>query len=93
MTETSELRSILADQVERLFADQVSKASLEQAEAGAWDAGLWQAVEENGLTRVLVPEDGAASAAAGAKRRWCCAPPDATRRRCRWPRPCWPVGC
>jgi len=57
MSETSELRSILADQVERLFADQVSKASLEQAEAGKWDAGLWQAVEENGLTRVLVPED------------------------------------
>jgi len=57
MSERDELRSILADQVERLFADQVAKETLERAEAGGWDTALWQAVEENGLPRVLVPED------------------------------------
>ncbi len=53
----SELRTILGDQVNRLLADQVSKDVLESAEEGASQAELWQAIEENGLPRVLVPED------------------------------------
>ena len=57
MSESTELRSILADQVNRLLGDRVTKAALESAEAGSWPAELWQAIEENGLTRVLVPEE------------------------------------
>ena len=53
----SELRTILGDQVNRLLAGQVGKEDLEKAEAGAPQDRLWQAIEENGLPRVLVPED------------------------------------
>jgi acyl-CoA dehydrogenase len=57
MNEANELRGILADQVERLLSDMVEKKVQEAAEAGQWPAELWQAIEENGLTRVVVPED------------------------------------
>jgi acyl-CoA dehydrogenase len=53
----SELRTILGDQFNRLLADQVGKENLEKAEAGAPQDRLWQAIEKNGLPRVLVPED------------------------------------
>lgn len=52
----NELRTILAEAVARLFTDRVTKDLLQSAEAGEWPAGLWQAVEENGLTLALVPE-------------------------------------
>ena len=52
----SELRSILADTVTRLFTDRVTKDVLETAEQGQWPAALWQALEESGLTLPLVPE-------------------------------------
>ena len=55
--DTGELRAILADQVERLLGDLSDKRTLENVEEGTWPAKLWQAVEENGLTRVLAPED------------------------------------
>jgi len=57
MNGDSEMRGILSDQVNRLLGDTVTKDRLEQVETGAWPADLWQSVEENGLTRVLVPED------------------------------------
>ena len=57
MSDAGELRNILADQVERLLGDLSDKPILEKAEDGEWPQTLWQAVEENGLTRVLVPED------------------------------------
>src|SRR3989304_9104159 len=52
----SELRSILADTITRLFTDRVTKDVLETAEQGQWPAALWQALEESGLTLPLVPE-------------------------------------
>jgi len=52
----NELRTILGDVVTRLFTDLVTKELLESAEQGQWPDGLWQAVEENGLTLPLVPE-------------------------------------
>jgi acyl-CoA dehydrogenase len=52
----NELRSILADTVNRLFTDHVTTALLEGAEKGQWPAALWQAVEESGLTLPQVPE-------------------------------------
>ena len=57
MSGDSELRTILGDQVNRLLADRVGKDVLEGAESGASLDGLWQAIEENGLPWVLVPED------------------------------------
>lgn len=57
MSDASELESILTDQVNRLLSDQVEKRVLEAAEAGEWPAELWQQIEENGLPRVLVPEE------------------------------------
>jgi acyl-CoA dehydrogenase len=53
----SELGSLLADTVTRLFTDLVTKESIEAAEKGAWPERLWQALEEGGLTWPLVPED------------------------------------
>ena len=50
------MSTLLADVVARLFTDLVTKDLLQSAEAGEWPAGLWQAVEENGLTLPLVPE-------------------------------------
>lgn len=57
----NELQTILSDTANRLLADRVTRKVLEAAEAGEWQRGLWQALEENGLPRVLVPEsDGGA---------------------------------
>ena len=57
----NELQTILSDTANRLLAGRITRKVLEAAEAGEWQAGLWQALEENGLPRVLVPEsDGGA---------------------------------
>ena len=53
---TTELRSLLADTVGRLFTDLCTKELIESAERGAWPEGLWRALEEGGLTLPLVPE-------------------------------------
>jgi acyl-CoA dehydrogenase len=53
----SETRILLAETCERLFADLVTPELMRAAEAGEWPAELWAALEENGLTRALVPED------------------------------------
>jgi acyl-CoA dehydrogenase len=53
---TSELRSLLGDVVTRLFTERVTPDLLASAETGEWPAGLWQAVEDNGLTLPVVAE-------------------------------------
>ena len=53
----NETQSLLAETCNRLFSDLVTADSLRAAEAGEWPADLWSALEENGLTRPLVPED------------------------------------
>jgi acyl-CoA dehydrogenase len=52
----SELGSLLADTVSRLFTDLVTKELIESAEKGVWPEKLWRALEEGGLTLPLVPE-------------------------------------
>lgn len=54
----SEMSTILAETCARLFGDKATADSLRAAEAGAWPGDLWTALEENGLTQPLVPEDG-----------------------------------
>ena len=53
----SELREILGETVTRLFSDLCTKDLLEKCDGGEWPAELWATVEENGLTRPLLPED------------------------------------
>jgi len=53
----SELSSILADSVQRLFEEQVDGASLRRCEDGEWPGDLWTLGEELGLSRVLLGED------------------------------------
>ena len=52
----NELQVILTETSERLFGEHVTKEVLEAAEKGAWPNDLWAAVEENGLTKPLVPD-------------------------------------
>jgi acyl-CoA dehydrogenase len=52
----NELQTILSETCTRLFTDHATTAVLEAAEKGQWPAGLWQALEENGLTLPQVPE-------------------------------------
>ena len=53
----SELGSLLADTVGRLFGALATKELIESSEKGAWPEKLWRALEEGGLTLPLVPED------------------------------------
>jgi acyl-CoA dehydrogenase len=53
---TTELRTLLADTVGRIFTDLCTKELIESAEKGAWPDKLWRALEEGGLTLPLVPE-------------------------------------
>src|ERR671932_139071 len=50
----SELGSLLADTVTRLFTDLVTKELIESSEKGVWPDKLWRALEEGGLTLPLV---------------------------------------
>ena len=60
----SELATLLAPTVTRLFNDLVTKELIESAEKGVWPDKLWRALEEGGLTLPLVPEaDGGAGGA------------------------------
>jgi acyl-CoA dehydrogenase len=52
----TELSSLLADTVARLFGALATKELIESAEKGAWPEKLWRALEEGGLTLPLVPE-------------------------------------
>ena len=53
----NELQTILSDSVNGLLSERVTKALVQKAEEGAFPTALWNEVEANGLTRVLVPED------------------------------------
>ena len=53
----SEQKAILEESVTRLFGDLVTRDALTEAENGTWPAALWTALEENGLTQPLTPED------------------------------------
>jgi acyl-CoA dehydrogenase len=57
MTGTSEMANILAETAGRLLEDHVTREVLGAAEEGTWPAGLWQVLEENGLTQPLAPEE------------------------------------
>ena len=55
----SEARALIADSVNRLFADTIDRALLERFESGEWLAPLWSRVEESGFDQVLCLEGAA----------------------------------
>lgn len=59
----SELQSIIADSVERLFAEQISPQLLAHFDAGHRATALWQQVVEQGLPGALMAEEAGGSAA------------------------------
>jgi len=52
----SEFRNLLGETIERLLADHATKETVQGAEEGTWPEGLWSALEENGLTRLMASE-------------------------------------
>lgn len=61
----NEMQTILNESVTKLLADLATKQTIQAAEEGEWPEALWNALVENGMTRVLVPE-----AAGGAGATW-----------------------
>jgi len=57
----SEMRNDLLKTVDRIFEEHCPRAVRESAEAGEWPAALWQALEEVGLTRAVLPEEAGGS--------------------------------
>lgn len=53
----NEFQTILNETIERLLTDHVNREVIERAEEGTWPDALWTALEENGLTRLLVSEE------------------------------------
>jgi acyl-CoA dehydrogenase len=49
-------QQLIVDSVRRIFRDLCSKEVVDSAEAGRWPAGLWQALEDNGLTLAGISE-------------------------------------
>ncbi len=52
----SDAREMVLATTDRLLRDHVSKALIDAAENGEFAAGLWQALQDNGLTLAPVPE-------------------------------------
>jgi len=59
----SQLQSIIADSVERLFAEQITSEVLARFDAGHAATALWQQVVEQGLPGALMAEEAGGSAA------------------------------
>jgi acyl-CoA dehydrogenase len=53
----SETATIVAQMVDRLFADHVDEALLVASDAGNWPQALWTLVQRQGLPAALVPEE------------------------------------
>ena len=51
-----DMSAIVLEQADRLFQQHVNKEILSAADNGAWQAALWAALEDAGLTLALVPE-------------------------------------
>ena len=56
MSAPDDLSAILFEQTERLLTQHVTKAALQGADRGEWQAPLWAALEEAGLPLALLPE-------------------------------------
>ena len=52
-----DMRSLIEDQANRIFADLCTKDLVDAAERGEWPDELWRTLEENGLTLAAVPQE------------------------------------
>jgi acyl-CoA dehydrogenase len=52
----SDIRELVAESIERMLSERISRSLLLEFEGGKWLQTLWQTIEESGFTRVLVPE-------------------------------------
>jgi acyl-CoA dehydrogenase len=55
-TEAEELSAIVLEQADRLFAGEVTRQRMAEADSGAWPEAIWRAVAQAGLPLALVPE-------------------------------------
>ncbi len=53
----NELTELLQQTTHRIFADLCTTEQVKQAEQGQWASALWESLEENGVTRALLPAD------------------------------------
>lgn len=53
-----EMLNLILDSAERIFTDHCTKATLDASEAGSFAAGLWEVLDDNGLTLLGLPESG-----------------------------------
>ena len=70
MSDATPQDGLIADSVARLFADHVDNAARDRAEAGSFDAVLWQRVSDGGFAMMLATE-----AAGGLGQDWAAAYP------------------
>jgi acyl-CoA dehydrogenase len=54
--DTAELATMVLDAANRLFAGEVTRERMAQADRGEWQGEIWSAVEQAGLPLALVPE-------------------------------------
>ncbi|HMM13956.1 MAG TPA: acyl-CoA dehydrogenase family protein, partial [Parvibaculum sp.] len=52
----NEMQTILDASVTKLLDDHSTKQAIQSAEEGGWPEALWNALVENGMTRILLPE-------------------------------------
>ncbi|MGB5949484.1 MAG: acyl-CoA dehydrogenase family protein [Parvibaculum sp.] len=52
----NEMQTILDASVTKLLDDHSTKQAIQGAEEGGWPEALWNALVENGMTRILLPE-------------------------------------
>jgi acyl-CoA dehydrogenase len=57
MNETADIRAMLVDTAERVFADHCSQKNVEDAKKSGWSEALWQVLEQTQLTLVSVAEE------------------------------------
>lgn len=53
----SDMKELISATAEKLFSDEISPEVLRAAETGEGGVDLWKAIEDNGLSRVLLPAD------------------------------------
>ena len=53
----NEMRTLILDTADRIFRDICDQGLVDKAEKGEWPAGLWQTLEESGLTQAAVSEE------------------------------------
>lgn len=53
----TDINALLLNTAERIFADLATTETINACEQGRWPQALWQALEDTGLTRALLPED------------------------------------